>query len=456
MPRTSYSEILAEAAGVKIVTSSPEENTNAPASGKISLKMQKINRSSNNSLGFHLTKSKWDPFPWISYVENDSPADLAGLRTGDCLLSVDDVDLLGLKIAEIAVLIRKEDESHINIDVWRCPQEAQDDVGLALQGPLPDVARNLVSALSGMIRALECPICLETATPPISQCVYGHILCVVCRPKMTRCPVCRVRLHHGRCLLADNLHRVLRDTYFDANNSQTVDKNNDTSDRYSLHEQLFGKIKKQEDTLVATKSNRSVAKPRQFLLTRLLLGNREKAASADNLTRTSGIREEAASVHNTATVADSLLRLSLNDRVKSASTGELSRDQLLTPFTDSTSSSQIIGSSRGCVRHTVSQQSLNSQQPPILSGSTDSVSSIPLACPLLRLCNEIVTSHTLLEHIKSHQVPQIHFYSRNVTIPLPLPFGCEAFYVLHHDGCMFFFQVRSHFTSFMERFCLQT
>lgn len=80
MSRISYPE-LTEAAGVTIVTSLPEEDSFL--SGKIVLKMRKINTASDmhgKSCGFHLTKSKWDPYPWIGYVEKNSPADLAGLR----------------------------------------------------------------------------------------------------------------------------------------------------------------------------------------------------------------------------------------------------------------------------------------------------------------------------------------------------------------------------------------
>lgn len=80
MSRTSCPEVLAEAAGVKIVTSSPEEDADAPATGKIILKMRRINEASDHSLGFHLTKSRWDPFPWITYVENGSLAYSVGLR----------------------------------------------------------------------------------------------------------------------------------------------------------------------------------------------------------------------------------------------------------------------------------------------------------------------------------------------------------------------------------------
>lgn len=40
-------------------------------------------------------------------------------------------------------------------------------------------------------KELECPICFELSRPPIYQCPEGHIICNDCRPKVSRCPVCR-------------------------------------------------------------------------------------------------------------------------------------------------------------------------------------------------------------------------------------------------------------------------
>lgn len=68
-------------------------------------------------------------------------------------MGVDDVDLLGLKIKDIATLIRSNGEHDVNFSIWRYTQkEEQSDIGLALKGPLPDVARNLANALSGTVR----------------------------------------------------------------------------------------------------------------------------------------------------------------------------------------------------------------------------------------------------------------------------------------------------------------
>lgn len=42
----------------------------------------------SNGFGFHLSRSKWDPYPYISRVDNDSFASASGLREGDCVLEV--------------------------------------------------------------------------------------------------------------------------------------------------------------------------------------------------------------------------------------------------------------------------------------------------------------------------------------------------------------------------------
>ena len=42
---------------------------------------------------------------------------------------------------------------------------------------------------------LECPVCLEVATvAPIYKCPDDHLLCRICRPKLSECPQCRVSL----------------------------------------------------------------------------------------------------------------------------------------------------------------------------------------------------------------------------------------------------------------------
>lgn len=45
-----------------------------------------------NGFGFHLSRSKWDPYPYISRIDKDSFASSSGLREGDCVLEVKPID----------------------------------------------------------------------------------------------------------------------------------------------------------------------------------------------------------------------------------------------------------------------------------------------------------------------------------------------------------------------------
>lgn len=42
-----------------------------------------------SGFGFHLSRSKWDPYPYISRIDKDSFAASSGLKEGDCVLEVD-------------------------------------------------------------------------------------------------------------------------------------------------------------------------------------------------------------------------------------------------------------------------------------------------------------------------------------------------------------------------------
>lgn len=127
------------------------------------------------------------------------------------------------------------------------------------QGYQPQLLHNLVSDLINVFQLMECPVCMEvcssltllnlfkndvkrnfsltktfrsltfftlssfvfkplfqfisqtpkTPSPFTYQCVNGHIICQKCRPKTLRCPMCRVQLGRGRCLLADKVLRYL-------------------------------------------------------------------------------------------------------------------------------------------------------------------------------------------------------------------------------------------------------
>lgn len=87
------------------------------------LKSFKIYTCTNGSLGLHLSRAPWDPYPWVSSIQIDSNSYKAGLRIGDCLLELNGNDVLGLKISEIAALLKNhwlnESSNHVSVVIWR-------------------------------------------------------------------------------------------------------------------------------------------------------------------------------------------------------------------------------------------------------------------------------------------------------------------------------------------------
>jgi hypothetical protein len=55
-----------------------------------SVRVVHVSKPSNTSsgFGFHLSRSKWDPYPYVSRIDKDSFASSSGLREGDCVLEV--------------------------------------------------------------------------------------------------------------------------------------------------------------------------------------------------------------------------------------------------------------------------------------------------------------------------------------------------------------------------------
>lgn len=43
----------------------------------------------SSGLGIRLSKSSWDPYPFVSHVDQDSTAQQRGLQVGDCILKVE-------------------------------------------------------------------------------------------------------------------------------------------------------------------------------------------------------------------------------------------------------------------------------------------------------------------------------------------------------------------------------
>ncbi|XP_016841674.1 uncharacterized protein LOC100121420 isoform X1 [Nasonia vitripennis] len=426
------------------------------------------------SHGFHLVRSKWDPYPWIGSVENASSADISGLRSGDCLLEIDGRDVLGLEMKDIAYLIGKNDR--VNLSIWRRPPKSQsqttnnvdfaylgekdsrepsdsrnDHTGTLLEGPLPEVAQKLVRAVSGVVKALECPVCLESAAPPVSQCVHGHLLCFGCRLKTARCPVCRVRLGQGRCLLADKSHRVLTEALVDPD---VVLPGNDDgrscgSNGRSLHDSIFGPSSHPKKAHHQRNKSPVSSLRAKHLLSKILSPNSrvdrlrdDRNVSTESLPTSMPTSSSSSSSAASCTMDGNLLYgrrwlLRLYDRRKSASTGELNKN----PVGDSVNGS--FTELRDEQETNNSGSYLSVPQTPVWGGSTESMTSGRLCCPLRERtgCRETINSGNLLEHLSAqHSGPLIHFYKKKVVLPIPLPFQEDAVYIIHWKDELFVLQ----------------
>lgn len=60
-----------------------------------------------------------------------------------------------------------------------------------------------------LLTLLECPVCLDHITPPIKQCIKGHLVCSDCFPRLPHCPTCRSTMSAERNLGMEQVSRLL-------------------------------------------------------------------------------------------------------------------------------------------------------------------------------------------------------------------------------------------------------
>jgi len=71
------------------------------------------------------------------------------------------------------------------------------------------VASNMLSRFTsmeqGLLKQMECPVCMEYMRPPITLCVNGHNICNTCKPKVLHCPTCRQQFLDTRNVALEQL-----------------------------------------------------------------------------------------------------------------------------------------------------------------------------------------------------------------------------------------------------------
>ncbi|XP_017082579.2 uncharacterized protein LOC108115579 isoform X1 [Drosophila eugracilis] len=189
-------------------------NENGENDAGSSVRLLRIPRAAPamENYGFQLTRSKWDPYPWVCEVAAGTPAALCGLKPGDCVLEVNGKDVLGLRVAEIAKMVKSQTDC-VTILCWNSECEKDCDNNSICCAPMPTSLRRLSLVLESILRLVECPVCAVTISPPAMQCQNGHLLCVDCRIRSERCPVCRDFYTPRRALLAEQIFLTVANAF---------------------------------------------------------------------------------------------------------------------------------------------------------------------------------------------------------------------------------------------------
>ncbi|XP_050744772.1 uncharacterized protein LOC108031113 isoform X2 [Drosophila biarmipes] len=101
----------------------------------------------------------------------------------------------------------------VTILCWNSECEKDCDKNSICCAPMPTSLRRLTLVLESILRLVECPVCGVTISPPAMQCQNGHLLCVDCRIRSERCPVCRDFYTPRRALLAEQIFLTIANAF---------------------------------------------------------------------------------------------------------------------------------------------------------------------------------------------------------------------------------------------------
>lgn len=112
-----------------------------------------------------------------------------------------------MRIADVANMVKSKID-HVNLLLWNTNLDSACESNLCC-GPMPLNYEKLAATVQTILAAIECPVCLNTISTPFTQCQNGHLLCLRCRARSERCPICRDRYSVVRCLLAEQVKTSL-------------------------------------------------------------------------------------------------------------------------------------------------------------------------------------------------------------------------------------------------------
>uniref|UniRef100_A0A182PUE3 PDZ domain-containing protein n=1 Tax=Anopheles epiroticus TaxID=199890 RepID=A0A182PUE3_9DIPT len=395
-----------------------------------SVRILHIPKQTDGSCGFHLTRSKWDPYPWVSGVDADSPAEVTGLKVGDCVLEVNNEDVLGMRIAEVAGMVRSKADI-VTLLLWSTGMEPACNPESLCCGPMPINLERLTASMQTIVAALECPVCFDTIPPPVFQCQNGHLVCSRCRVRAERCAICRERYTIGRSLLAEQVYQSiteafnlregtdgkLRERLFGARCSPQPSKRDSSCDR---KKSPYGS----DSHLVS--SGRPIHSHTHKFLARIM----GKASSVDNLSKHHHDRH-----HHTSQPPDVVGDLQgSKGKSLSLSTSEIFKRDNSVSVLRCPSANRLAPELSGSynslsIRRPTSSMSCNV--------SVESLSSIPengiqltvpvrptaqptYHCPCGEYCADLIAAPELQEHVTvHHRTPVISFGTASAEISLP-------------------------------------
>lgn len=110
-----------------------------------------------------------------------------------------------MRIADVANMVKSKID-RVSLLLWNTNLDQACESNLCC-GPMPLNYEKLAATVQTILTAIECPVCFNTITSPFTQCQNGHLLCLTCRARSEKCPICRDRYSVVRCLLAEQVIR---------------------------------------------------------------------------------------------------------------------------------------------------------------------------------------------------------------------------------------------------------
>lgn len=78
---------------------------------------------------------------------------------------------------------------------------------------MPTSLRRLVIIVDSILKVIECPVCTATICPPVMQCQNGHLLCLDCRIRSDKCPMCRGFFTPIRSSVAEEIYSIITSAF---------------------------------------------------------------------------------------------------------------------------------------------------------------------------------------------------------------------------------------------------